>query len=243
MSTQPWRRIASVLSLVLMPEVQAVVFNFTEAPPPGLNAGAPYRIIYVTSARRDPAGIGIAVYNAFAQNDASASPALAQLTGTWKALASSQEVDARDNTATPPDAALQVPIYTTNGVRIADNYSDLWDGSIAAPIADRGGDAVGPDRRVWTGTNASGTEAFIDGDSHALFNHPPMTGSPAETDARWIALGPMNYGTNLSFYALSAPLHASIPEPRSVTTLAGVALLCMICWQRFGYGKARNRKN
>ena len=91
---------------------------------------------------------------------------------TWTAIGSTEAVSARANTGTYTlaldgaglyDSASDVPIYTTTGLRMADNNADLWDASIATPVYFGDGTQAGvagalaPEQeQTWTGTDTNG---------------------------------------------------------------------------------------
>ena len=102
-------------------------------PPIGLNAGDQYRLAFVTSTERDGLSANIADYNAHVTAAASGVPELLALGTTWRAIASTAVVAARDNTNTNPDET-GVPIYLLNGVQLASGNADLWDGTISVPL-------------------------------------------------------------------------------------------------------------
>jgi len=145
--------ILPVLAALLAASAQAQI----QIPPPDLQGGQSYRILFVTESARNAMSTDIADYNAFVAADANASPQLAALNTNWRALAATSAVNARTNTDTDPTASNQVPIYLPNGTRIADDYADLWDGQLAAPpnSTSLGNTIVG--QRTWTGFAYDGT--------------------------------------------------------------------------------------
>ncbi|MCB1211118.1 MAG: choice-of-anchor D domain-containing protein, partial [Verrucomicrobiales bacterium] len=88
-----------------------------ESAPPGLAVGSVYRLIFVTTGARDATSTDINVYNAFVTDQANAAPALAALGTTWKAIASTATVYARDNTGTNRAVSTGGPFYGINGLR------------------------------------------------------------------------------------------------------------------------------
>ena len=76
-------------------------------------------------------------------------------------------MDARDNAGL---TGTGVPIYWLNGVRVADNYPDLLDGSWDSErwTTEAGGAASSSEKRVWTGSSDAGVENFFGSDSRAL---------------------------------------------------------------------------
>ncbi|MEM7204581.1 MAG: hypothetical protein AAF628_30265, partial [Planctomycetota bacterium] len=102
-------------------------------------------------------------YNAFVTTDANNVEDLRSMNTTWSAIASSEAVSALDNTGTHYSAAgaTGVPIYRVDGVRVANDYGQLWNatGNHLAPI-----DLTGSGQNAlalgyfeaWTGTTPDG---------------------------------------------------------------------------------------
>jgi hypothetical protein len=98
-------------------------------PPPDLNPGDQYRLVFITTGTRDATSADIAVYNSFVNAQAALASATGFPTSGWAVIGSTPTVAARDNTGTNPAIGVGVPIYRVDGVRIADNNADLWDGT------------------------------------------------------------------------------------------------------------------
>ena len=78
----------------------------------------------------------------------------ADLDGTFKAWLSDSETDARDRLT-----HATVPYRLVDGTTVADDFTDLTDGSLDAPInRTENGTAVGD--RPWTGTDFAGEACF-----------------------------------------------------------------------------------
>ena len=130
--------------------------------PEGLPAGAPFRLLFVTSSARDATSAYIEDYDDFVQNAAAAGhDSIREYRDGFLALVSTAETDARDNTST---TGAGVPIYWLGGAKAADNYADFYDGSWDDENRPR--DESGAPRRVsalaeypWTGSDHDGTEA------------------------------------------------------------------------------------
>lgn len=176
-----------------------------QLPPADLTPGEPYRVISVTDAQRDALSTEIADYNAHVAADAAVRPALLVLGTTWTAVCSTETVDARDNTNTDPTPAgsTGVPIYSERGVRIADDYDQLWSGALAAPVTPAGTGVI-----VWTGTGSSGLAA------RALGGSRPGFGRADLSDSRWALFGGFGAGGGgpaQRFYGMSDVLF--VPPP------------------------------
>ena len=86
-------------------------------------------------------------------------PRSAGTTAGFRALASTESVDARDNTAT---TGTGVPIYWLNSSILADDNADLYDGGWANESQrtnERGTTTVRRTRVVWTGSTDDGRKS------------------------------------------------------------------------------------
>ena len=125
--------------------------------PSGVNAGDKFRLLFVTIGERDATSTDIADYNSFVQSAAAAGhAAIRGYSAGFRALASTESVDARDNTAT---TGTGVPIYWLNSSILADDNADLYDGSWANESQrtnERG--TTSSDAVVWSGSTDDGRE-------------------------------------------------------------------------------------
>ena len=125
--------------------------------PAGLNPGDQYRLAFVTALWRTATSTYINDYNRFVNSIGNGKPLLAALGTTWIAIASTEAVDARDNTNTNPAVSTGVPIFRLDGVLIANHNADLWDDALAASLSiTESGNALS--RFVWTGSRTNGDE-------------------------------------------------------------------------------------
>ncbi|MYG63354.1 MAG: hypothetical protein F4158_02025, partial [Synechococcus sp. SB0675_bin_7] len=127
--------------------------------PSGVAGGATFRLLFVTSTKRDATATDIATYNTFVQDRAKAGhSAVTDSCGDlFKVVGSTSAVNARANTdseSTDTDAA----IYWLNGAKVADNYADfydrIWD---SAAARDESGNSSSSVTSVWTGSANNGT--------------------------------------------------------------------------------------
>ena len=125
--------------------------------PSGVSGGQSFRLLFVTSAKRNAQSTDIADYNTHVQNAANANAALKPFKDRFRALISTSAVDARDNTAT---TGTGVPIYWLGGAKAADNYADFYDGSwdSRAGKTEAGASYTS---WVWTGSTDSGTKGNV----------------------------------------------------------------------------------
>ena len=128
--------------------------------PSGVAAGGKFRLLFITSTDRGATDRQIGPYNrnGFVQGRANVGhSAIRPYKSGVRVLGSSAAVNARTNTCTT-GAGSGINIYWLNGSKVADSYSDLYDGSWENRTA--GKDEHGNARsatRVWTGTSNDGT--------------------------------------------------------------------------------------
>ena len=180
--------------------------------PDGLTEGAQFRFLFLTSTTRDAGSTDIADYNAFVQTAAAAGHAGIQgFSGDFRAVASTGDVDARDNTWT---RGAGVPIYWLGGAKLADDYADFYDGSWddeANATSESGGargisaDADNP----WTGSDHDGTEEMVGGVSQALGGGATDFAVAGQLNAAVSGNGPLRAG--LTARSASRPLYALSP--------------------------------
>jgi len=196
--------------------------------------GDQYRFAFHTSERTTAQSSDISTYNAWVQGLADTSTAYnigANDGATWKAIGSTDTVDARDNTATNPNVETGHAIFLLDGSSVvANDYADLWDGEIQNVIN------LTEQGTTWahwpfTGTNKDGTAAS--GPQFGSLGNPingNVTQGQASVATNWIwrtwTGDPPD--TELPMYALSDPLTVEvIPEPTTFviwTLLAGLGI-------------------
>jgi hypothetical protein len=201
--------------------------------PPGLNPGDPYRVAFVTSTGRDATSGDISDYNIFVKSIANAAPALVGLGNSWRAIVSTRDVDARDNTNTNVATDGQgVPIYLPDGTLIALDYADLWDGDLLSPLDITETLSVSSGI-VWTGTQEDGTALLPIGSSNT------RTGTSASSSGDWTSLGSLGNFQTHPLYGISELLTA-VPEP-GTGILLGLGLFAGSIRSFFG-GSARSSR-
>mgnify|MGYP006908201847 CR=1 FL=1 len=185
--------------------------------PEGLNPSDEYRLAFITSQTRNATSGNIADYNSFVTNVANTHSALSNLGTTWKAIASTSSIHAKDNTGTNfivdyPNN-IGVPIYLLDGItKIADDNVDLWnDGTIDSPldVNEAGVEVRATD--VWTGSNQFGNALFPLG----VIAPSPRVGRSDTAGTQWMSLGQSSASLSYPLYALSEVLTV-IPEPSSL---------------------------
>ena len=180
--------------------------------PSGIDAGAGFRLLFVTSGTRDATSTDIDDYNEFVQTAAAGGHTDIQpYSVLFRALASTDAVDARDNTATTHTTAQAgVPIWWLNGPKAADDYADFYDDdwNHLNPVREEDGNSqrFGANDWVWTGSTDDGTEAsgFALGDSPTV-----AVGAPGfETDNQFEG-AIADPSTSRHLYGLSFVLYAA----------------------------------
>lgn len=192
--------------------------------PADLNPGDTYQIAFVTSTTTSAIDTNVQYYKDFVNSAADQNPELGKL--IFNPIISTIGTNARDN------AVVNGPVYNTIGQRVADGYTDMWDGQISAPILyDENGDRYNSD--AWTGS-------WYDGTKHPNWpvgNSNPTCGWTYHTGSYWINYGRHPNAWLYPLYALSEPV-AVVPIPPTLwlfaSGVAGIGLL------RRRYRKARS---
>ena len=96
--------------------------------PEGLGVGDSFRLLFVTSTKRDATATNIANYDTHVQTAAAAGHVdILAYSSQFKVLGSTLNADARDNTDTNPDTdGTGVAIYWLDGDKVADNNNDFY---------------------------------------------------------------------------------------------------------------------
>ena len=190
--------------------------------PTGLSVGDQYRLVFVTSTTHQATSSDINSYNSIV--DALGDTVIES---DWKVIGSTLTVDAIDNTATPITTS-GVSIWRLDDVKVADDYADLWDGTIDAAITlDESAATPGGTDQVVTGTDTDGTAMSGTGPSAGYLGHgAPGLGIMDASSSRWTD---GDVGSNADFYRLysmsgTLTVEASaVPEPSSAILLGLVA--------------------
>jgi hypothetical protein len=195
--------------------------------------------VFVTSGTKNATSTSIADYNQFVNNAAQASTNLNTALTTagftpstinWKAIASTEAVNARVNTSTQATDP-SVPIYRLNGDQVAAGNVDLWDSSISNPIQyNELGSLVGA-LQVWTGTLGSGVTS---GNGTNALGRPNVSyGFTNAQNGFWTFRSDEGRAKLYNLYGISdivtvpTPTTATTPEPSSLLsfiTLGGLML-------------------
>ncbi|MEM7205356.1 MAG: hypothetical protein AAF628_34185 [Planctomycetota bacterium] len=189
-------------------------------PPPDLNPGDQYRVLFVTDSTRDATSTEVADYDAFVTADADAVPTLAALGTTWQAVVSTESIHALAHTAATPPFAGPVPVYRPDGARVADDStggrSHLWGTITGAPLSapvrmTASGQDAG-DAWVWTGSTGAGRADWPLGDT----SRPNATiGRTLQTTNRWLRTTNLPQTRSLRLFGLSGILIVPLDSAES----------------------------
>ena len=198
--------------------------------PAGIGPGERFRLIFLSSIKRNAESSDIETYNTFVQNQAAAGHANIQdHASRFRVVGCTQAIDARDNTGTNTNGP-GVPIYWVGGNKVADDYTDLYDGSWDDEANDRnelGNDAHDTSQTAnytWTGCSHDGTKSLALGKNavqwgklNAPSNGPiEGSGSGLKGDARpFYALSPVFQVPSLNASTLSP---TGAPHPGKITS-------------------------
>ena len=108
----------------------AQVLNTWPLIPTGLGAGDSFRLLFLSSIKRNPQPTAISTYNTWIQERAEAGhDDIQDYSDGFRVVGCTAADDAQDNTATTYTTANKgVPIYWLNGNKVADEYEAFYDG-------------------------------------------------------------------------------------------------------------------
>jgi len=179
--------------------------------------GDTYRLVFVSSGTTAATSTNLATYDTFVQGLATT----AGLGNGWKVIGSSSTTDARDHTATNPNTngSAEAVILIDGSTVIANNYADLWDGSIDAAINVTEQGSGGINASVFTGTYVDGTNNDPDGRVFGGSSEPTpkvTTGKSSQTNSWWIRDFNFAATSTQRVYAISKVLQIVASYPPSV---------------------------
>ena len=174
--------------------------------PTALAAGDKFRLLFLSSTKRDGSSTDIATYNTFVQGLAAAGHAdIRAYSAGFRAVGCTADTDARDNTSTTYTTTDKgVPIYWLNGAKAADEYEDFYDGSWDDEANDKnesgtnGLDTSLNDNYPVTGCDHDGTAEAALGASQVTVGRPNSSGS---------SHGPLNGNAQITGSGLTRPMY------------------------------------
>ncbi len=183
--------------------------------PSAFTNGDQFRLLFVTSTKRDASSSNIADYDTFVQNRVAAGHnAIRPYSSQFKVVGSTETVDARDHTGTTHTTMNPgVPIYWLktnigNGARVAADYANFYDGgwdnnsNARKESGQKFGNTALFTLKIWTGTHHDGTK------SASPLGGSSLTSSTTYGELNSITRGPLNHGqapktTQYELYGLS----------------------------------------
>ena len=222
--------IVSITGPAFIPEIQAP--HDWSLNPDGLVPGNKFRLLFATSGTSDATSTDIADYNTFVQAQAAAGHTdIQDHSASFRVVASTAAVDARDNTGT---TGTGVAIYWLDGNKVADDYADFYDNTWddEANSTNQSGAAeslFATAELPFTGSNSDGTENLVSSTSHALGADTVTVGLPnSSTDQADPLSSIYNYAKTETrpFYAISGIFEIAEPANNAATglpTITGTA--------------------
>ena len=129
--------------------------------PSGLQEGDQFRLLFISSAHRSASPSEIATYNSWVQDlAANGHTDIQDYSSSFRAVGSTEDMDARDNTGTTYTSSDKgVAIYWLGGNKVADDYADFYDEDWdeEASMKNESGTAE-TGVSAWTGSDHDGTE-------------------------------------------------------------------------------------
>ena len=203
--------------------------------PTGLSTGDTFRLLFLSSTKRNASSTDIADYNTFVQNLAAAGHTdIRTYSAGFRVVGCTAAVDARDNTKTTYTTTDKgVPVYWLNGAKAADQYEDFYDGSWddeANEKNESGADGLDTSQngnRPFTGCKHDGTEAVNSfDDSRGLGANPVRVAVPNSSGS---GHGPISSNSisegnanTRPMYGLSAVFQVAADTTPPTLTSAGV---------------------
>lgn len=166
---------------------------------PDLETDDEYQLVFVTSGSISALDDDIATYNTFVNAQAANSSSDVVTGAEWTAIISTRP---NSGERAVDNAVVTVPVYNTQGEKVADDASELYgDGVQNAIKYDEDGEEKVT--RVWTGSNRHGTPSGF------WVGHPERRatfGKSGETNMSWMEHGDWVAAIQMPVYALSEVL-------------------------------------
>ena len=180
--------------------------------PTDLAPGSKYHLTFLTDSKRSAISDLIDDYDAFVMADVENIAELKDL--EWKAIATANDLEGNLVEAAT-HVAVKGPVYRLDGTLVATNSSDLFNGSIAAPINMTPSGTKNIDANVWTGSGSNGKLVKCKDtgggpwDCYLGFADPDvqtMGGISSGIDKTWITGNEMSWSRQNQMYAISEEL-------------------------------------
>ena len=195
-----------------------------------------FRLIFISSERRNAGPSNISTYNSWIQSQAASGHTdIRTHQNGFRAVVCTEDDDARENTAM--DHTTVVPIYWLGGAKVANTYNDFYDGSWendgnSKDRTENGTNELDTSElgnEPWTGCEDDGTEAFSSTNvSQALGKDPARLGRPGLAGSGNNPLSSnqvANRNTDHTMYGISAVFKIGAPRlPGPPTSLRATAI-------------------
>ncbi|MEZ6116209.1 MAG: PKD domain-containing protein [Pirellulaceae bacterium] len=134
------------------------------------------------------------------------------ITAVYKAILSSNEVNARDR------FSIIGPVYNTNGQLLAWNRNDFWDGQLEHAVQfDANGRAITGSTDVWTGTDAFGRSTQATANNWTTALSDASIGNATRSNADWLLSNVATAAAPGRLYCISIPTGQQLsPGPFAV---------------------------
>ena len=195
--------------------------------PMGLRAGNKFRLVFLSSTTRNANPTNIATYDTFIQGLVAAGhDDIRAYSDDFHVVGCTEDTDARDHTETRHSSGDRgVPIYWLNGVKVADDYQEFYDGGWSDEIHEKnesgrnGLDSTQAPNYPWTGCKNNGTEKISGGVSRALGKSDVTVGRSGSIDTGAGPIGSNDTRQKAStrpMYGLSGVFQVQAPVTTSI---------------------------
>ncbi len=199
--------------------------------PAGLGAGDTFHLIFIANEDISSANT-VATFNDYVDDVANnlngqTGSIVASLGANWFLVGSEYDSAGIDTISARDNAVVTTAVYNLVGTKIADDYADMWDGTIDNPISTLKDGSDFGSNLYHTGTNTDGTVNIrsFGPDSQ---NSRVRRGFANLADGGWINGGDETHRSGRGVLALSEVITVvAIPEPTSAL-LGGLGLLTLL---------------
>ena len=223
-----------------------------------LSTNSKFRIVFTTSSRTNALSSIGSDYDALVTRDATQGVLTAGIPegDGWRAIVSTSSGENAKTRTSMVDGD-DVQVYRIDGVRLAKDYADFWDGTREASMnVDEDGTALSNSTHVWTGTSSSGTSVpgrtlgMVSDAGSDQGNERAAWGKAFKVDDQGVFTSSKPLRHSHSLYAISDvfswngfdatlatddsadPGIGAVPEPTSFRIFATFVVLCLRKRQR-----------
>jgi hypothetical protein len=166
-----------------------------------LEEGDKYRVLFVTSTIRDATSTDINVYNSFVNAAAQNGTVTGVLGLTWAAIASTQAVNAQDNTGIRRSSNSDVSLFNTFGNVVTNSGAVFWGDWMLPEFieGDGNGNRANSGYYTATGTEYDGSNAVGD----TLGESTVLVGDAANPNCHYMNCTSREALSNFTFYGAS----------------------------------------